>query len=351
VTAPVERATDADAPAASHPNGSQAFWAIIVAVPAALSLLRVWIEAGGQLQTTLLIVGNVNTVNLFATMFLVGTRDATMALVSVFALGGLLGVSATAAQTAGRPLRRRPLFARWADATPLFVLVTTFVLAVMTWQILYLPLLLPAFVMTFQAVPSYRGFTTAERLAAYVVVLVAYGWLTWPTIVEAQRQREFAVLLLFVLPPLLVPLTAGAVPRNLTRLLAQVGQPATVFLGLWALLPALTAPILPLTVTTLSPPAEPSYSVRGYVINSDEQLTAILQERGGIRYVGNGDIVDRVLCPSAEELPVYRMWVRGLHVEDSLLEAWGRQRRPTPTIDAACRSTPDASHVNGGRAP
>jgi hypothetical protein len=273
-------------------------------------------------------------------MFLVGTRSMTMALVAVFALGSLLGVSAAAARDAGRPLRRRPLFAGWFAAAPLWLLLTAFALAAMTWQILYLPLLVPAFVLTFQAVPAYQRFPPRERLAAFAAVLGAYVWVAWPTLVEAVRQREIFVLAMFVLPPLLAPFTADPLPRLPARMLARIGQPAVVLMAAWSLLPILTVPVLPLTVTAVHTPATHPDPVRGYVIGSDDQLTAILREGGGIRYVRNSDIDGRVLCPSPEELPVYRIWLRGFHVEDSLLEAWGRQRRPAAATDAACRHRP-----------
>ncbi|GAA2484660.1 hypothetical protein Ahu01nite_011660 [Winogradskya humida] len=310
----------------------------MVAGPAALSLLRLWIEAGGELQTTLLIVANVNTVNLFASMFLIGTRTVTMVLVVIFALGTLLGVSAADARTAGRPLRREPLFARWAAATPLWLLVATFVLAGATWQILYLPLLLPAFVMAFQTVPAYRGFDRAERLGVYAILLIGYYWLVRPVLSE-----DGFIVAMFAIPPLLASLAPGPVPVPVARVLARVGQPAVLALAVWSAVPVLTVPVLPLTVTTVSHDGGPQETVRGYVITSDDQLTAVLREEGGIRYLPNDDIEGRVLCPSAEQLPIYRVRVRDLHIEDSLLEAWGRRRRPAAPTDAACRTatTPD----------
>jgi hypothetical protein len=49
-------------------------------------------------------------------------------------------------------------------------------------------------------------------------------------------------------------------------------------------------------------------------------------------------IESQVLCPTEGELPRYRLWLRNIHIEDSLLEGLGRQVRPVTRIDAACRS-------------
>ncbi|HET8683468.1 MAG TPA: hypothetical protein VFM54_16600 [Micromonosporaceae bacterium] len=333
--------TDPDSPAGAgatlRPRGSQAFWTVVVALPAAFSLLRLWVEAGGQVQTTLLLVANVSAINLLAAMFITGTRLVTMGLVAVFAIGGILGLSADAAEAAGSPLPRRPLFARWVEAAPLWLLTTTFVLAAATWQILYLPLLVPAFVATFQAIPAYRAQRAPQQLLAATVALLAYAWTVWPMLGDAWRQHEHFALLMFVLPPLLALLVTEPVPAVLARLVATTAQPAVLALLVWAALPVLTTPVLPLTVTTATSADGTPEFIRGHVIGSDDTTTSILQERGGVRYLLNTTITARVLCPSPEELPVYRLRVRDFHIEDSLLEAVGRRVRPVTVTDAACR--------------
>jgi hypothetical protein len=323
-----------------HPRGSQAFWTLVVALPAVLALLRLWVEAGGQLQTTLLLVANVSATNLLATMLLTGTRLITMGLVAIFALGTILGVSADAAQDAGRPLRRRSLFARWTEATPLWFIVASFALAMVTWPILYLPLLLPAFVAVFQTIPIYGELPTVQRLSGLAVVIALYGWLIWPTVADAWRQREFFVVLLLTIPLLLAPLIGGAIPVPMVQATSWVVQPTVVLLLLWAALPMIKAPVLPLTVTTTTGDDGTSEFIRGYVIDTDDAMTTILLEHGGVRYVDTTTVEARVLCPSEEELPVYQLRVRDYHVEDSLLEALGRRVRPVTITDAACRNIP-----------
>ena len=330
-----------------HPPGSQAFWTLVVALPAVLALLRLWVEAGGQLQTTLLLVANVSATNLLATMLLTGTRLITMGLVTIFTVGAILGVSADTAEAAGRPLRRRPLFARWTEATPLWFIVASFALALVTWQILYLPMLLPASVAVFQTTGSYRELPTAQRLLSLAVVLALYGWLVWPTVADARRQREFLVVLLLTVPPLLALLISGAIPVPTVWATSWVVQPAVVFLLLWAMLPIIKAPVLPLTVTTTTGDDGTSEFIRGYVIDTDDAMTTILLEHGGVRYLKTSTVTARVLCPSEEELPVYQLRVHDYHVEDSLLEALGRRVRPVTITDAACRNVPTGARTSG----
>lgn len=324
-----------------RPRRPQAFWTVAVALPVAFSLLRLWIEAGGQVQIVLLLAENVSPTNLLAALFITGTRVVTIGLVAIFAVGGILDVSADAAKKAakelGRPLPRRPLFARWTEAAPLWFLSTTFVLAVATWPILYLPLLLPASVAVFQTTSVYRDLGVAPRLSVAAVALALYASLTWPTVHAAWQQHEYFALSMFVLPPLLALVIGGPVPTLLARPISMIIQPAVLILLAWAALPVITAPVLPLTVTTVRNVDGTTEFIRGHIIGSDDEMISILQENGGVRYLPHDTVTARVLCPSPEELPVYRLRVHDLHVEDSLLEAIGRRVRPAALTDAVCR--------------
>lgn len=193
---------------------------------------------------------------------------------------------------------------------------------------------------TFQTTRVYRDLYPLQRVIAVLVVLFLYGWAVWPTLLDAWHQGEIFVLAMLALPPLLAPLCSGPVPAFLARCVMAIVQPVLLLALAFASLPVVTTPVLPLTVTTVDgPDGAPEY-IRGHVIGSDDEMTAILQERGGVRYIPNKAVTARVLCPSDAELPVYRLRVRDFHVEDSLLEALGRRVRPVTITDAACRSMP-----------
>ncbi|MEV4119436.1 hypothetical protein [Micromonospora sp. NPDC049645] len=323
-------------PAERRARASQSFWTAVVGVPAIFSVLRLGVEAGGELQTTLLLVANVGPVNLLAGFLTTAARLLSTGLVAVFALGAVLAVSADRLPPG---TRRRPLFARWADITPAWVVLASFLLALITWPLLYLPLLLPAFAAAFQLRPGRLHERLVPRLLLIGAVLAGYGWLMLPTLRDAVQQGdEWLVLALLVVPPLLALFIAGPLPGLVIRPLASVTEVAVLATLVWAAVPVISTPVLPLTVTTVGPESGPTEDVRGHVVTTDDVNMVILQEKGGVRYVPVGLVRAQVLCPSEEELPRHQLRILDFHVEDSLLEGMGRRVRPVHRIDAACRT-------------
>ncbi|MET7864108.1 hypothetical protein [Micromonospora taraxaci] len=323
-------------PAERRARASQSFWTAVVGVPAIFSVLRLGVEAGGELQTTLLLVANVGPVNLLAGFLTTAARLLSTGLVAVFALGAVLAVSADQLPPG---TRRRPLFARWADITPVWVVLASFLLALITWPLLYLPLLLTAFVAAFQLRPARLHERVLPRLLIIVALLTGYGWLMLPTLREAVKQGgEGLVLALIVVPPLLALFIAGPLPGMVIRPLASVTEVAVLATLVWAAVPVISTPVLPLTVTTVGPESGPTEDVRGHVVTTDDVNMVILQEQGGVRYVPVDLVRAQVLCPSEEELPRHQLRIHDFHVEDSLLEGMGRRVRPVHRIDAACRT-------------
>ncbi|HEY0696211.1 MAG TPA: hypothetical protein VGD43_00195 [Micromonospora sp.] len=359
--------TAADEPAASREEAgapgteenwrreraTQSFWSTVVGVPAIISVLRLVVEAGGELQTTLLLVANVSPVNLLAAFVTTASRLVSASLVTLFAVSAVLTVSLQAHRLwPGR--RRKPLMVWWKEIAPVWLVIVAMMVALVTWRILYLPLLLPAVAAAFQF--SVRHGSTGDRGARQgtaaqpevrrvppvltVALLVAYGWLVLPTVVDAVRQGEWLAVLAFVAPPVLALLVTGPVHRLAVRPLALLGPLVMLAMLGWTAYSLVTAPVLPLTVTTVGPEGGPTQDIQGHVVAVNDVHTVILQEHGGVRYVPGDQVRSQVLCPGAEELPRYRLWVHGFHVEDSLLEGLGRRRRPVTPIDAACRTIP-----------
>ncbi|MFG3557394.1 hypothetical protein ACGGAQ_23700 [Micromonospora sp. NPDC047557] len=322
-------------PAERRARASQSFWTAVVGVPAIFSVLRLGVEAGGELQTTLLLVANVGPVNLLAGFLTTAARLLSTGLVAVFALGAVLAVSV---EQLPPGTRRRPLFARWADLTPAWVVLASFLLALLTWPLLYLPLLLPAFAAAFQLRPDRLHDWVVPRLSAIVALFAGYGWLLLPTLRDARAQGELLVLALLVVPPVLALFIAGPLPGVVIRPLASLTEVAVLAMLVWAALPVISTPVLPLTVTTVGAENGPTEDVRGHVVTTDDVSMVILQERGGVRYVPVDLVRAQVLCPSEEELPRHRLRIHDFHIEDSLLEGMGRRVRPVHRIDAACRA-------------
>ncbi|PWR14201.1 hypothetical protein DKT69_17515 [Micromonospora sicca] len=344
MTAPAATAPETAGPAGPLPGGqdpaerraraSQSFWTAVVGVPAVFSVLRLGVEAGGELQTTLLLVANVGTVNLLAGFLTTAAQLLSTGLVAVFALGAVLRVSVERMP----PGFRRPLFARWVDITPAWFAAASFLLALVTWPLLYLPLLVPAFVAAFQLSLERLHEQPVPRVLLLCGGFTGYLWLLGPTLLEAGRQRELLAMVLLVVPPVLALFVTGPLPAAVIRPLASVTEAAVLATLVWAALPVISTPVLPLTVTTIEPAPGVSEDVRGHVVTVDDVNVVLLQEHGGVRYVPVGQVRAQVLCPSEDELPRRRLRVRDFHVEDSLLEGLGRRVRPVHRIDAACRT-------------
>ncbi|WP_033338178.1 threonine/serine exporter family protein [Catenuloplanes japonicus] len=441
------------APAEHRASGGQSFWSVVVGVPAIFSVLRLGVEAGGELQTTLLLVANVDPINLIAALFTTAARFVSATLVGVLAIGGVAWASRTPGQD------RPALFARWLRASPLWFAVAAFGLAVITWQIMYLPLLLPCAVAAFQSIVTIPPDARWKVVMVVLPAFAGYVWLVGPTITAAVRQGDWLVFCLFVAPPLLALGVPGPLPRRFVGGLTLIAQGVALIMVAAAAIPMITTPVLPLTVTTVSrttpvpssgagaavptaspggpaapaastdpagatgtdgpgvasnpgapnsgasdpgasdpgatgspglagsadtaaprtatgPPDQPesgntppsgaaagpgagseagspasgsagrppdddprdTEDILGHVITVDDVHMVILQESGGVRYVPTDLVQDQVLCPTEGELPRFRLWVRGFHVEDSLLEGLGRQVRPASRLDAACRN-------------
>lgn len=337
-------------------RASQSFWTVVVGVPAIFSVLRLGVEAGGELQTTLLLVANVNPVNLAAALVTTAARLVSAGLVAVFAIGAVLLVSSEHAST-HRIGRHPPLFARWRAITPPWVVLASFAVAIATWPILYLPLLLPAFAAAFQLSSARLDERRVPRLLLLAGLLAGYLVLMLPTLRDAWGQREIFAVLVIATPPALALFVSGPIPIPVARPLAMAAQVAVLAMLCWAALPVITTPVLPLTVTTARDdadgidPTAPSTAtggveeIRGHVISVDDVNMVILEEHGGVRYVPVGQVEAQVLCPTEEQLPRYRLRIHGFHVEDSLLEGMGRRVRPVNRVDAACRTPSDTGFL------
>jgi len=313
-----------------------AFWTLVVGTPTAFSILRLWVEAGGELQTTLLLVSNVGPLNLVAALFATVTKPVTIALVALFAVGAMLRVTAEHAPEGDRLREHPPLAARIAGMAPGWLIVSVFFLAVLTWEIFYLPLLLPAAVATLQ-VPPWRMYD--RRLvtpAACAAALALYYWLVGPAVLDAWQGDEKVIAVLLALPPLVAFGIAGPLPVPFARGFVVAAQAGILWLIIQVGLQAVSAPILPVVVTEVRT-AEGSVPLRGHVVNVNDIHTVILQEHGGVQYVANGAVESMVLCGTPQEIPTFATRVRDYHVEDSLLSALGRHLRPRMEIDPICR--------------
>lgn len=332
-------------------RASQSFWTFAVSIPAILSVMRLVVETGGELQTTLLLVANVNPINLVAAFLVTGTRLVSALLIMVFAISAILDATVPALNPPLAAKLRSSLIVRWKKAAPTWFVWLVVAIAVFTWEALYLPWLIPALVAMYQKRPRDLHPRPVVRYVLLAVGFVGYGLLLGPTLAEAVRAGEVLVLFLLAAPPLLAIVIAGPLAPRPADWLARGVWLVAVFTMLWAGWAMVNTPVLPLTVTTAELPPEPGRDptdtlteIRGHVIVTNDVHQVILQERGGVRYLPVESIRSQILCPSEANLPRYQLRIRvigtqveGIHLENSILEAIGRAKRPAPALGAACR--------------
>lgn len=329
-----------DPPRAVRADYREAFWTIAAGAPVVLSVLRLWVESGGELQTTLLLASNVPTLNLVAALFVTGTQTVTMMLIAVLTVGGILNATVRVSP-ADSPLRTHvPLVGKLAAAAPLWFVIALFALALLTWRIFYLPLLVPAAVAVAQR-PLWRIHDRfAVAVALCLTLLAAYAVLIGPAVKGAWTAGEFLIVLLLVGPPLVAFGISGPLPVWFARVFSVVAQLAIVALAVVTVQFALRTPILPMVVTELRAGQGSPEFIRGNVVSADDVYLVLLEEQGGVHYIPTGEIRSTVLCATAEDIPAFSARIRGVHVEDSLLTALGRHVRPQVRVDPACRIAP-----------
>jgi len=322
---------------ASEGQNSQAFWTLIVGVPASVSVLRLWVESGGELQTTLLLASNFGPLNLGAALFATTLQFVTIVLIATWAAAGILQTAVASAPRRSQLRKHPPLLTRVPLPPPWGVLVTLFV-AVLTWKILYLPLLVPAYVAMSQRPPWRWHYSLKVGTVVSVVGLISYGVLVFTAVRGAVLVGEWQVVLLLTLPPLIAFGVAGPIVDRFTRLFAILMQMAIGLLAGAATWIAVQAPVLPLVATEVGTDVEREL-LRGHVISVDDKHLVFLQEHGGVRYLPLDGVRSTVLCATPGELPAFTTRVLDFHVEDSLLSALGRRKRPEVEVEPLCRIT------------
>jgi hypothetical protein len=229
----------------------EAFWTLAAGAPVVLSLLRLWVESGGELQTTLLLASNVPTLSLVAALFVTSTQAVTMVLIAMLTAGGILNATVRVAPEDSRLRAHVPLVGKLANAAPLWFVLAIFALALLTWRIFYLPLLLPAVVAVSQRPPWRIHDRLPVAICFCLALLTAYGVLIAPAVKEALTGREFLIAMLLVVPPLVAFGIAGPLPVWFARIFAVVAQLTIVGLAVITLQSAMRTPIL-LSTTSIS---------------------------------------------------------------------------------------------------
>nr|MDT0656629.1 hypothetical protein [Micromonospora sp. DSM 115978] len=324
--------------------------------PLLLLVLRLWHLSEQDLATMLLLVQNVNPLGLLTALLINLVWVLPLALLAVGLLGNLLSVSAP-----DRFDPDRSLLARVTVRTPGWVLAGAVLLALLTWQLRFLPALLMIALAVLGLHTRRRHRADRTRIALFglalpvVAAALAYAWLG-PGIVAAVRADERVTAALLVLPPLLAALLTGPVPRRAAPVLTRwvmVGAALAAPFVLGTIF--LRAPVLPAVAVEVTtgvtagatagataggdPALVPTDLLLGRVINVDDRMTTLLDADGVVRFVPNDQVRAQVLCPETAQVPYSSVRVRGWHVEQTALE-WLVPRRPPTPADPRCAGRP-----------
>lgn len=328
----------------SNLRDQQWLLALIPAFPVLLLVLRLWYLSQQDMPTMLLLVQYVSPLGLLSALVITLVWVLPVIVLVGHTLGTLLLVSAYSPEDADRSW-----LVRASVRTPNWVLVVVVVLAALTWQLRFLPVLLMATLaivgLTVRNHYSRSGWQVGVACVVLPLVVVAgvYAWIG-PAIGQAFRQREIVTALLLLVPIGLTPLLTGPVPARVARLVTH--WPAMVAALLAPLVVGaifLRAPILPgvaLEVRT-GDADQPVRVVRGRVVTVDDRMTTVLDRAGTAQFVLNDLVESKTLCPDSWEVPTSVVEVHGWPVEQTALE-WIAPARGPQAADPRCQGRPAA---------
>lgn len=314
---------------------------VLPAFPLVLLVLRLWYLSRQDLPTMLLLVQYVSPLGMISALVVTLFWAVPGVVLVLRALGALLLVSAGPALDA-----TRSLLALTALRMPDWVVLLAAVLAALTWQLRFLPLLLMIMlsIMGLTAWQRHPDDRAVLRVATMgfpaLAVPVAYLWL-WPGIVSAVSHRELVNVALLALPPLLALGLTGPVPARFARLVTHWPAMTAALIAPFVIGAVfLRAPILPSAAVEFAPDGPAHEVVRGHVIAVDDTTTTVLDRLGVVHFVPNAQVRSKTLCPEASQAPVSAVLVRGWPVEGSVLQWVAPARRITEKSDPRCLGRP-----------
>jgi len=337
------------------PSGEKAWlFTLLPAFPLLLLVLRVWYLARQDLQTMLLVLQSANPLGLIASLLisLLWALPAVVLLLRVLYL--LLLVS---------EVPSRSWLARAGVRMPIWLSVPATLLALLTWELRFLPTLL-ALALVIGGLEARHRFGpdrfvssalgTAVPIALGVLTLV---WLAPAILTAFGPAGEPVTAALLLVPPLAAPLLCGPIPARVARwllpgiagLLALSGPillsssylstpvlprvavqstPAPTTSAATtpaATAPGAPAPEAPAAAAGPAPAAAKPTVIRGSLVSVDDRFTTLLDRKGQVHFLPGGDITAQVLCITGPEEPSSTVTIHGWQVEQSVL-SWAAPR-------------------------
>jgi hypothetical protein len=231
---------------------------------------------------------------------------------------------------------------------PIWLSVPAALLALLTWQLRFLPTLLAVALVIGGLEARHRfgpdrfvssALGTAVPIALGVLTLIWLG----PAILTAFGPAgEPVTAALLLVPPLAAPLLCGPIPARVARwllpgiagLLALSGPIllSSSYLST-PVLPRVAVQSTPAAAATPAPTAAPGPApaaakptvIRGSLVSVDDRFTTVLDRKGQVHFLPGGDITAQVLCITGPEEPSSTVTIHGWQVEQSVL-SWAAPR-------------------------
>jgi hypothetical protein len=317
------------------PSNQEWLLAVLPAFPLVLLVLRLWYAGRQDTQTLLLLVQHVSPLGLLSSVLITVIWVIPTVVLTLRVLAALYLVSA----------RRSSLLVRAADRVPDWVVAVAVAVALVSWQLRFLPTLVMLTVAALgltvrERAPSRAAVRFACTVLPVLVAVACYALLA-PAVADALHEGDSVTLLLLALPPGLSVLLTGPVPRAFAWAISHgVALSVAVVLPVVVGVVFLRVPVLPLVaVQTGGEEGAPTEVIRGYTISVDDRMTTILTVEGAVRFVRSDRVESQTLCPDPGEIPRSHVDLLGWYAEESMI-SWLAPEPARVPEDPRCQGRP-----------
>lgn len=296
-------------------------------IPALLLSLRIWYLSGQSVEITQFVVQHINPASLLVELF--------------FAILWMISTSIIVAHCAGRLLELSRdkdsqdfFLVRLATKIPIGAHLASFLVALSTWHVQFLPILLMLAIIStgLHARLEYPDRPWLIAFLCYLFPLLAIAALyvmVLPTAQAAWHEGDHFLALILTSPPVFGLFLNYRLPHTIAPFLVRcLLVCTTMILAPLAILKFLNASFLPAVAVEVAPPAQVH---TGYIINMSDVATAILDLNGSVHFFPNGKVKSQVLCRDYTRAPYSKLDVNGWRVEETLSDALNSERRHAET--------------------
>lgn len=315
---------------------------LLPSFPIVLLVLRVWFLARQDVETMALLLQSASPLGLVSAL-LVSLVWAGPALLLGIRVCYLLHQVSTGSG--------RSWLSRIGARNPAWTSVPAFGLALLSWQMRFLPLLLltAAVILRLERAirPGPAGATGLPRRLTILqptvlaVLAVLAGWWLAPTIWVATTTGELVTGALLLVPLLLVPLLPGTLPVGFaTRVLPAAAAMLLLVLPVFVGQRYLRAPVLPHVALQRAVDGGGTRLEEVSLVSLDDTYTTVLDE-SGVRFVPTKEINTIELCSAVPTPPTSKLVAHGWGVERSVL-AWMAPTRSKLPVAPRCLGQVDS---------